>query len=254
MNIENHIAMKMYQLLLSIRDSVEYALLDTNYKPHIFYLRKSLFEEALKEGPFVEMLKANKESGQRVFNNLYNMYRDIFVDCKYLKVEDDNVSRFDQDNQELLEQLIANYYVVYEIFDYNVKIFQNLDEEIRNLSISSHEYFVILYAYVLLVNILQQKNLSLLTKNDQSYISMVTLFYFFKDRAKTDNEQLNEILENVERVIVMFSVDNKDEDIVAFISSLYEKMDNLLKEKEQKWQEDYQKMIEIIKKDDLYDN
>lgn len=254
MNIENHIAMKIYQLLLSIRDSVEYALLDTTYKPHIFYLRKSLFEEALKEGPFVEMLKENKEAGQKVYNNLYNMYRDIFVDCKYLKVEDDCVSRFDQDNQELLEQLVANYYVVYEIFDYNINIFKNLAMEIRKLSISSHKYFVILYAYVLLVNILQQKNLSLLTKNEQNYISIVTLFYFFKDRAKTDDDKLNDILENIERLIVMFSVDSKDEDVVTFISSLYEKMDNLLKEKEQKWQQDYQKTIQLFKEDNDYNN
>lgn len=254
MNIENHIAMKMYQLLLSIRDSAEYALLDVEYKPHIFYLRKSLFEESLKQGAFVEMLKANKESGQRVYNNLYNMYRDIFADCKYLKVEDDRITRFDSENQELLEQLIANYYVVYEILDYNLKIFQNVSEEIRNLSKSSHEYFVILYSYILLVNILQQKNLSLISKKEQNYISMVTLFYFFKDRAKTEDEDLTSILEDIERVISMFSVDNKDEDIVSHISNIYEKMDLIMKEKEKQWQKDYQNSIELIKQESIDGN
>jgi len=200
------------------------------------------------------MLRANKEAGQNIYNNLYNMYRDIFVDCKYLKVEDDNISRFDQDNVELLEQLIGNYYVVYDILDYNINVFENLNKEIIELSKSSHEYFIILYSYILLVNLLQQKNVSLVTNNDKQYISLVSLYYFFKDRVKTEDEELKLILEKVESVISMFAVDNKDTDIVDFITNLYESMDSLISEKEKNWQKDYQASISLLKMDTSGEN
>ena len=76
MNIENQYLMQIYQVLMSIRDSVEFALVGVESKPNVFYLRKELLENGLKTGPLVGIMQIKGELGTSVKNSLFSLYNE----------------------------------------------------------------------------------------------------------------------------------------------------------------------------------
>ena len=247
MNIENHLALRMYQLVLAIRDSVEYCLGNASYQPHIYYMRKQFFESSLKEGPFVDMLKANKEHGEKIYNNLYSLYNDLFVKSIYLKVEDDRVSLFeDADTYELLERLLGNYFIVSEILDYNIKVYKDVASEIKDLLVTNNNYFAVLYAYVLIVNILEKKNNAILNKDIDGYRKILSLYYFFKEKAHPTDDDLIASFKKIDHIIDILE-ERVSEDLVSEVTKLYKVLDSLVKECEKTWQDSYGKVIELFK-------
>ena len=116
MNIENQYLLQIYQVLMCIRDSVEFALVGVESKPNVFYLKKELLENGLKIGPLVSIMEDKGALGTSVKKTLYSLYEDLYVKGKYLKVEDDKVTKFDDDdNAEIIERLVGNYTVVDQI-------------------------------------------------------------------------------------------------------------------------------------------
>ena len=257
MDIENEYLMQIYQVLMSIRDSVEYALVGVECKPNIFYLRKEILENGIKNGPLVSIMQTKGPLGDSVKKTLYSLYEDLYVKGRYLKVEDDKVTKFDDSvNSEVIERLVGNYTVVEQILEINrveLKKEGKLNPLLDELLSANNEYYAIMYLYALFINIIEERAKSLmegeidLTKNE-NLTRIMSVYMFFKNKLKTTDQDIQKCINSVDTDIDLIGQGEIGDDLINNLEISYHLLEEHLKLKQIKWQECYKNVIDSMSK------
>lgn len=258
MNIENQYLMQIYQVLMCIRDSVEFALVGVESKTNIFYLKKELLENGLKVGPLVSIMEDKGELGKSVKKTLYSLYEDLYVKGKYLKVEDDKVTKFDDDdNAEIIERLVGNYTVVDQILQIhkeNIKKYDKLDPRMDTLLATNDVYYAALYAYSLYVNIIEERAKSLLaeevdlTKN-KNMTRVLSTYMFFKNKLKRTDEDIKSCLESIDKIVDLIGEGEVGDKLLQCVEESYHILEDTLHIKEKAWQDAYRTVLMAMPRD-----
>ena len=258
MNLENQYLMQIYQVLMCIRDSVEFALVGVESKPNIFYLKKEILENGLKLGPLVSIMEDKGELGKTVKKTLYSLYEDLYVNGKYLKVEDDKVTKFDDDdNAEIIERLVGNYTVVDQILQINkenMKKYEKLDPRMEALFSANDSYYAALYAYSLYVNIIEERAKSLmndevdLTKN-KNMTRVLSTYMFFKNKLKRVDSDIKACLDSIDEDVEIIGTGEIGDKLMKSLEESYHLLERTLHIKEKVWQDAYRAVLAAMPRD-----
>lgn len=252
MTIENQYLMQIYQVLMSIRDSVEFALVGVESRPNIFYLRKEILENGIKNGPLVAIMEDKGTLGTSVKKTLFSLYEDLYVNGKYLKVEDDKVTKFDDsDNAEIIERLVGNYTVVEQILKINMESIlkeNKLDENMKELIRSNSSYYGVMYAYAIFINIIEERAQTLMSgevdlTNNKNITRILSTYMFFKNKLNTSDEDIKECIESIDVDIEMIGAGEIGDKLIDNLEKTYHLLESTLKDKEKEWQEAYTKVV-----------
>ena len=238
---------------MSIRDSVEFALVGVETKPNIYYLRKDLLENGIKNGPLVAIMESKGPLGSSVKKSLYSLYEDLYVKDKYLKVEDDKVSKFDDSvNAEIIERLVGNYTVVEQILEINrehLRKEKKLDEYMDKLLNANNAYYGVMYAYAIFINIVEERAQCLikgevdLTKN-ANLTKVLSTYMFFKNKLKTMDKEVKDCIDSIDADIGLIGEGEVGDKLIDNLETSYKLLEETLHNKENEWQDAYRKVIE----------
>ncbi len=255
MNVENQYLMQIYQVLMSIRDSVEFALVGVESKPNVFYLRKELLENGLKVGPLVNIMQIKGELGTSVKNSLFSLYNDLYVNGKYLKVEEDRITKFDDgQNSEIIERLVGNYTVVDQILNINMENIKKngkLDPKMEELIISNNLYYGAMYAYALFINIVEERAKTLISgevdlSNNKELTRIMSTYMFFKNKLKYIDEEIQQCIESIDSDIELIGEGEVGDSLVRSLETSYHLLEETLHAKQERWQDAYQAVVGSI--------
>lgn len=255
MNVENQYLMQIYQVLMSIRDSVEFALVGVESKPSVFYLRKELLENGLKVGPLVNIMQIKGELGTSVKNSLFSLYNDLYVNGKYLKVEDDKVSKFDDgQNSEIIERLVGNYTVVDQILNINMENIKKngkLDSKMEALIYANNQYYGAMYAYALFINVVEERAKTLMSgevdlSNNKELTRIMSTYMFFKNKLKNPDEDVKECIESIDADIDLIGEGEVGDQLIKNLEVSYHLLEETLHNKQVLWQEAYKAVVGSI--------
>lgn len=161
MNKESLVVMRFYRLANISRDLFELILNDGPMNLKVFESRGNFFKAVIEDPMIVDFFKRAGENGEKMSNQLRDIYTDTYEQKRYLNVKDDGHYADKSSRVKILDLTVGTYHSLLDLvkkFAEDAKKKELLDPTVEELIVKEENFFTAVAQFGIYKTILDLNN------------------------------------------------------------------------------------------------